>query len=443
MSANIDKFNPIENFAKSSEAILESCKNAKLKKIQENAKDELLNSKFPTLKVEDWKYTNPKKLLAHRYLHSANLDNVRLNEKEIREFKFNSFDSYLLVLVNGVLEKELSDYVGLEDDLVISTISEALNSENILANKYFSKISKINSAFDLVNLSNFVDGLFIQVPDNKIIEKPIQILNVVGNKREVSFYSTRNLIIAGKNSEATFIQKHVGIDGELYLNNLTSEFAVEQNATLNFYNIELDNNDSYHIEKTDVMQARDSNFRHFNFTFGGKLVRNDMNTELSDENVECTLNGLYIANDSQHVDNSTFINHAKPHSTSNELYKGILDDTSRGVFSGKILVAKDAQLTNAYQNNNTILLSEDAQIDTKPQLEIYADDVKCTHGATVGQLDESALFYILSRGIPKEKAKSMLITAFAESVVAEVSIPELKDEINHYIFQHLNRDEIS
>jgi Fe-S cluster assembly protein SufD len=204
----------------------------------------------------------------------------------------------------------------------------------------------------------------------------------------------------------------------------------------------LDNDDSYHVEKTDVLQARDSQFKHFNFTFGGKLVRNDINAELSDENIECTLNGLYIANDSQHFDNSTFIDNAKPHSVSNELYKGILDDNSRGVFTGKILVAKDAQLTNAYQNNNTILLSENARVDTKPQLEIYADDVKCTHGATVGQLDESALFYILTRGIPKEKAKSMLITAFAESVVAEMSIPELKEEINHLIFQHLNRDEI-
>ena len=442
MSVEVQKVNPIENFAKNSEIVLELSANTSVNKIQEHAKNELLNSQFPTLKVEDWKYTNLNKLLSHNYVHSSKLDKVVLTKQQIDELKFNSFENHLLVFVNGVFNKELSDYSELEDKVFVSTITEAFAANNVLAQKYFSKIAHVYSSFDLVNLSNFVDGVFIQIPDNAIVEKPIQILHVLGNKEEMTFSSSRNLIVAGKNSQSTFVQKHVGVEGNLYLNNISSEFAVEQNAIVNFYNIELDNNDSYHVEKTDVLQARDSHFKHFDFTFGGQLVRNDIRAELSDENIECTLNGLYIANENQHIDNATFIHHAKPHSTSNELYKGILDDTSRGVFSGKILVAKDAQLTNAYQNNNTILLSENAKVDTKPQLEIYADDVKCTHGATVGQLDESALFYILSRGIPKEKAKSMLITAFAESVVAKMSIPELKEEINHLIFEHLNRDEI-
>lgn len=442
MSVEIKKRNPIEQFAQSAENVINKNTNSAIRAIQEQAKSDLQNSQFPTLKTEEWKYTNLNKFLANEFVHTSALDKVELKKSEIDALVFDSFESHVLVVVNGVFNKELSSFSEVSNKVTVSTISEAIIGNDEEVKKYFSKISINNSVFDYLNLSNFVDGLYINIPANVIIEKPFQIININGSKVEKSFSSSRNLIIAGKHSQSTFVQKSVGLEGNLYFNNISSEFVVAENCILNFYNVELDNDDSFHIEKTDVLQKRDSQFNHFNFTFGGKLVRNDVNTKLSDENIECTLNGLYIANDNQHFDNSTFIDHAKPHSTSHELYKGILDDNSRGVFSGKILVAKDAQLTNAYQNNNTILLSDSAKIDSKPQLEIYADDVKCTHGATVGQLDESALFYILSRGIPKEKAKSMLITAFAENVVAELKIDKLKDEINHLIFEHLNRDEV-
>jgi len=442
MSVEVQKRNPIENFVASAESICELNQNIKLKEIQLLAKNNLLNSQFPTLKTEEWKYTNLKKLLSYDFANSSSMDNVVVSNNEIDKLKSSSFDSHLLVFVNGIFEKELSDYSELSNQIFISTIAEAFESDNELVEKYFSKISMENTAFDFLNLSNFVGGLFIHIPKNVVIEKPIQILNITGNAVDISFSSSRNLIIADENSESTFVQKHVGLKGEIYFNNISTEIYVEKNGILNFYNLQLDNDDSYHFEKTDVIQNRDSQFHHYNFTFGGKLVRNDINAKLDAENIECTLNGLYIANDSQHIDNSTFIDHAKPHSTSNQLYKGILDDSSHGVFAGKILVARDAQLTNAYQNSNTILLSKEAKVDTKPQLEIYADDVKCTHGATVGQLDESALFYILSRGIPREKAKSMLISAFAESVLSDLKIDALKIEISHLIFEHLNRDEI-
>lgn len=442
MSVEVRKRNPIDNFVTSAESISERNQNIKLKEIQAQAKNDLRNSQFPTLKTEEWKYTNLKKLLSYDFVNSSNLEKVVVSNNEIEKLKSSSFDSHLLVFVNGIFEKELSDYSELSNQIFVSTIAEAFESDNELVEKYFSKISMENTVFDFLNLSNFVGGLFVHIPANVVIEKPIQILHITGNAENISFSSSRNLIVAGKNSQSTFLQKHVGLKGELYFNNISTEIFIEQNGILNFYNLELDNDDSYHFEKTDVTQSRDCQFHHYNFTFGGKLVRNDINAKLDDENIECTLNGLYIANDNQHIDNSTFIDHAKPHSTSNQLYKGILDDSSHGVFAGKILVARDAQLTNAYQNSNTILLSKEAKVDTKPQLEIYADDVKCTHGATVGQLDESALFYILSRGIPREKAKSMLIAAFAESVLADLKIDALKNEINHLIFEHLNRDEI-
>lgn len=442
MSVEIKKINPIECFVNSAEKIIERTQNILLNEIKSKAKFDLEKSVFPTLKTEEWKYTNLKKMLRNEFIHSAELDKVELSKSKIDKLIFNSFDSHLLVFINGVFEKELSDYSELQNQVTISSIAEAFENKNELVEKYFSKISANNSAFDYINLSNFFDGLFIHIPDNVVVEKPIQIINISGSTTEVTFNVSRNLIVAGKNSEITFVQKHVGYSDKGYLSNIESEIFIGQNGIVNIYNVELDNEDAYHIEKTDVIQNRDSQFNHFNFTFGGKLIRNDINTKLDDENIECTLNGLYLGNDSQHIDNNTFINHAKPHSTSNELYKGILDDNSRGVFSGKILVERDAQLTNAYQNNNTILLSDDAAIDTKPQLEIFADDVKCTHGATVGQLDDSALFYILSRGIPREKARAMLITAFAESVVSGVRIEPLRKELNNLIFEHLNRDKV-
>jgi len=438
MSVSLKIADAVEHYTTSAEKIIAGNENKFLSQLQSDAKSKLKGMKFPTLKTEEWKYTNLKKLLSSEFIHSSEIEEIEITSDDVKKMKFNNFEHYLLVFVNGVFRKELSDYEELKKEIVISTISEAIEKNEKLVEKYLSKIVVNQTAFDYLNLSSFVDGLFIQIPNGKQLEKPIQILNISGSKGEMTYTPFRNLFIVGENSEAAIIQKYVGIDSERYFNNISTEIFIDKNGVLNIYKIELENEDSFHINKTDVIQSRDSQFNHFNFTFGGKLIRNDINTKLNGENIECTLNGLYIGNESQHIDNNTFINHAKPHSTSNELYKGILDDNSRGVFCGKILVEKDAQLTNAYQNNNTILLSDDATVDTKPQLEIYADDVKCTHGATVGQLDESAMFYILSRGIPKDKARSMLIKAFAESVVEGVKIEPLRDELNNLIFECLN-----
>ncbi len=439
MSVEVKKIDAIEHYTLSAEKVIANNKNKFISQLQSESKSKLSSVKFPTLKTEEWKYTNLKSLLGSEFIHSAELEEFKITSEDVEKVKSINFENYLLVFVNGVLKKELSDFQELQNKILISTIPESIANNKTIVEKHLSKIAVNKTAFDYLNLSNFVDGLFIQIPDNVVLEKPIQILNITGSMGKPTFVPTRNLFVVGKNSEATIVQKYVG-KGEKYFNNISSEVFIDTNGTLNIYKIELENENSYHVDKTDVLQSRDSNFNHFNFSFGGKLVRNDINTELADENIECTLNGLYIANGKQHIDNSTFINHAKPHCTSNELYKGILDDKSRGVFSGKILVERDAQLTNAYQNNNTILLSDDATVDTKPQLEIYADDVKCTHGATVGQLDESAMFYILSRGIPRDKARAMLITAFAESVVTGVKIEALRNELNSLINENLNRD---
>ncbi len=433
MSVNTKK-DAIERYSK---IVVTENKNRIISELQNDARTQLSKMKFPTLKTEEWKYTNLKELLNSEFVHFSESSKIEIDSEAVEKVASNSFENYLIVIENGVLNRKLSDIEKLNNEINVTTISEAMETHSELVEKYLSKIALDKTAFDYLNLANFVDGLFIQIPNGKVLDKPIQILNISHSKGNKLFTPSRNLFVVGKNSEVVVIQKYVGLLAERYFNNISTEIFIDENGKLDIYKIELESKDSFHIDKTDVLQHRNSNFNHSNFAFGGKLVRTDVNTELNGENIEVELNGLYIGSDKQHIDNNTFINHAKPHSTSNELYKGILDDNSHGVFSGKILVERDAQQTNAYQNNNTILLSDNAKVDTKPQLEIYADDVKCTHGATVGQLDESAMFYILSRGIPREKAKQMLINAFAESVVTEVKIEALREEINNSIFERL------
>lgn len=430
------------SLSKNFEAKLNGKDNSFLNDRRKDALNLLSTTDFPTLKTEEWKYTNLNKVLNTEFLHASSVEKVELTKADIGKYRSEDFDHHLLVFVNGIFSEELSEVSDLPKNVIVGSLNDGLKLENKIVKNHLGELVKNKTAFDLLNDSYIVDGSLIVIPDGLILERPIQIINLSGHPNELTFNTPRNIILAGKNSQVSVINKYVGIEGSKYFTNSVSEIFVDENAVVDVYKVELENTESYHIERTEIYQRVNSVFSHYNFTFGGSIVRNDINSKLDDENIECNFNGLYIGKNGQHFDNHTFIDHAKPNCNSNELYKGILDDSSHGVFSGKILVDKDAQKTNAYQSNKTILLSEDASIDTKPQLEIYADDVKCSHGATVGHLDETALFYILSRGIPEEKAKSMLISAFAEDVVSKVKIKELKDKLNHLIFEHLKRVEI-
>ncbi|VAX24877.1 Iron-sulfur cluster assembly protein SufD [hydrothermal vent metagenome] len=427
-----------ENF----EAKLNGNDNSFLKGLRNDALKQLAVTDFPTLKTEEWKYTNLNRVLNKEFVHASSAEKVELTKEDVDSFKEEDFDYHLLVFVNGIFSEEFSDVSKFPKNIFVGSLNDGIQSGNEFIKNYLGKQIENKTAFDHLNDAYMLDGAFVIIPDGAILEKPIQILNISGHTKELTFNTPRNLIMVGKNSQASIFFKYAGIGEKKYFTNSITEIFVDENALVNIYKIELEDVESYHIERTEIYQKANSVFNHYNFTFGGSLVRNDINSKMDDENIECHLNGLYIGRDDQHFDNHTFIDHAKPNCYSNELYKGILDDKAHGVFSGKILVDKDAQKTNAYQSNKTILLSKDASIDTKPQLEIYADDVKCSHGATVGHLDETALFYILSRGIPEEKAKSMLITAFAEDVVSKIKIKELKEKLNHLIFEHLNRVEV-
>ena len=282
------------------------------------------------------------------------------------------------------------------------------------------------------------DGAFIYIPDNVTVIDPIHIISINGNAEENILSQPRNLIITGKNSKVTIIETYNSITDKAHFTNVVTEVIAGENSNIEMYKIQDENLNSFQVSLTQVEQKKNSVFTVYTVTTGGAIVRNDVNSVLDDEGCETHLYGLYLTDGSQHVDNHTLMDHAKPHCLSNELYKGVLNGKSRAVFNGKVFVRPDAQKTNAYQSNKNILLSPDATVDTKPQLEIYADDVKCSHGATVGQLDEESLFYLRSRGISKDMARSILIRAFANDIFDEMKNNELHEHLNNMVFEKLN-----
>lgn len=294
---------------------------------------------------------------------------------------------------------------------------------------YLGKIADFErEAFTALNTALWQEGVVIRIPDGKIIEVPIVLEFHSGDNDAPQASFPRVLVIAGKNSQATVVERHSGTGGR-YLTNTVTEIALAENAALDHYKVQEEAPDAFHVGSTHVRQERSSNFRSHYVSLGAKLVRNEIRITFNGEGCEATLNGLYLGGDSQHVDNFTVIDHAKPHCASHELYKGILTDKAHGVFNGKIFVRQDAQKTDAKQTNQVLLLSDDAVINTKPQLEIFADDVKCTHGATIGQLDEDALFYLRSRGIGLEAARNLLIYAFANDILERLKIELLRDRL--------------
>jgi Fe-S cluster assembly protein SufD len=283
------------------------------------------------------------------------------------------------------------------------------------------------------------DGAFIYIPSGKIVEEPIHIIFITDSGNEKILTQPRNLFIAEKNSQVTIIEHYFGKDGEIYFTNSVTEIVAEENAIVDHIKLQEESKKAFHIARMEVDQERSSNFSSHLISTGADLTRNDFNAKFNDEGGECTLNGLYMIDGKQLFDAHTLMDHAKPHCNSHEHYKGILDDKSRGVFNGKIIVRQDAQKTNAFQENNSILLSDEALVNTKPQLEIFADDVKCSHGATIGQMDDDAKFYLKSRGIGEEASNSILLHAFASDVITSIKIESIRNYIEKIISNKFNQ----
>ncbi|HMF29358.1 MAG TPA: Fe-S cluster assembly protein SufD, partial [Candidatus Cybelea sp.] len=287
------------------------------------------------------------------------------------------------------------------------------------------------SVFTSLNTSLLNDGALIVVPDGKIVESPIEIIYLSEPTAQPLTTQPRTLVVVGKNAQATIVERYLG--GGTYFTNAVTEIALAEGAVVDHVKLEQESTSAYHIASTQIAVAARSTFTTHYLALGGALVRNEVRVRFDGEHAEATVNGLYLASGRQHLDNFTVIDHARPNCASHELYKGILNERAHGVFNGKIFVRKDAQKTDAKQTNKVLLLSDDATINTKPQLEIFADDVKCTHGATIGQLDANQMFYLQSRGIPVDAARRLLTFAFANDIVGRLKIEALRDELEKRI----------
>ena len=407
--------------------------NSMIAEIKNQAIEVFEEKGFPTSKDEDWKYTSLKSLINVDYC-VVPTENNELKLTDIEKY-FVDVNSYRAVIVDGFYNKELSCVKSTK--FIASSIQKAIELNPELVLSHLNKIAPSNDSMVALNTISHAGGVFINIPNNAILDKPIQILHIATGISGDTLVQPRNLIIVGKNVDVKIIERHQSLTENNILTNSVTEISVSENSHYYHYKVQNDNANASLIDNTFVAQDRYSNAYVDTFSFGGNITRNNLAFNLNEENAVANLNGISLLNDKQVVDNFTFVDHKVPNCDSHELYKGIFDDSSKGVFTGKILIRKDAQKTNGNQQNNNLVLSEKAQINTKPQLEIYADDVKANHGCTIGQLDEEALFFMRSRGISEKNAKALLMYAFASEALKNVKIKELEILINKLISNKL------
>jgi Fe-S cluster assembly protein SufD len=392
---------------------------------------------IPTKKNESYRYTNLDTFFNHEY--KSYFMPTASDFKKAEEFRCDvtDLDAHGLVLLNGFYPTVNDKLRQLPGGIWIGSMTEAAGKFEDQIRKHYNKYINGNSD-GLVHLNTAMasDGVFIYIPEGVVLNKPIQIINLVQSDEDI-FCQHRSLIVAEKNSNATVIICDHTLSPNKFLTNGVTEIFVGENAHFEIIRVQNEHNNAGKITHTFMHQERNSFASSNNITLHGGLVRNSTHHFLGGEGAECNSYGLYLADKWQHVDNFVNVDHAFPNCTSNQLFKGVLDDMATGAFNGRIYVHKDAQGTVAYQKNNNILLTDDARMDTKPQLEIYADDVKCSHGATVGQIDDDALFYLQSRGINKREARLMLMFGFAHEVIQNIKVEALRDRMDNLVMQRL------
>jgi Fe-S cluster assembly protein SufD len=392
---------------------------------------------IPTKANETYRYTNLDPFFNHDY--KSYFMPVESDFIKAEEFRCDvtDLDAHGIVLLNGFYPTIRDKIRQLPEGIWIGSLNEAARKFRDKIEKHYGRYVNGNSD-GLVHLNTALasDGVFIYVPEGAVLKKPVQIINLVESGEDI-FNQHRNLILVEKNAEITLIICDHTLSPQKFLTNAVTEIYVGENAHFDIIRVQNEHNNAAKITHTFIHQERTSNASSNNITLHGGLVRNSTHHFLGGEGAESHSYGLFLADKWQHVDNFVNVDHAVPHCTSNQLFKGVLDDMATGVFSGRIYVHKDAQGTVAYQQNNNILLTDDTKMDTKPQLEIYADDVKCSHGATVGQLDDNALFYLQSRGISKREARLMLMFGFAHEVIQNIGVEALRERLDNLVMQRL------
>ncbi len=411
-----------------------------LRTLREAAMDEFAEIGFPTTRNEDWKYTNVEPIVEGAFQPAeksiGDLTRERIGREQLTKLQCCT----RLVFVNGFFSEELSSRGTLPASVRVTNLASLLKSKDKTLENHLGQYARPEGhGFVALNTALFRDGALVEVEKGCILEEPILVLSIGMLEGKPVVSHPRNLYILGANSRATIIESYLTIGDGVHFTNAVSEMVIAEGAALEHYKLQQENEKAFHIATLRTVQERSSRLLAHNICFGGAITRNHVDIALNAEGAECNLGGLFVATGQQHIDNHTTLDHAKPNCNSEELYKGILADKGVGVFNGKILVREDAQKTNAFQSNPNLLLSDDATIYSKPQLEIYADDVRCKHGATVGQIHEDALFYMRSRGIEKEAARDLLTYAFAGEVFDSMTWVTVRSRLEALLFQKLSK----
>jgi Fe-S cluster assembly protein SufD len=451
-----------------------------LHEIRRAAIESFAEKGFPTTRQEEWRNTNVAPIaavpfqpattpwpppqgggelvpsLARRGQGVVAGESAATLAERIGQLPLADLGCHRLVFINGCFSRQLSTLEALPHGVKAGSLAEALASDGDILKSHLTRYATdyTEHAFVALNTAFLEDGAFVEIPKGAILDKPIYLLYVSDATGFPTVSYPRNLIITGRESQASIIEGYVGPDAAplfrsagarssrpegIYFTNAVTEIAVGEGAVLEYHRIQQENETAFHIGRLQFHQERSSNVATHSIAIGGALVREEVMSVLDGEGAEATLDGLYVVTGRQHIDNQTTLDHAKPHCSSREVYRGILDGESSAVFNGKIIVRKDAQKTDSKQSNKNLLLSEKAVIDTKPALEIYADDVKCTHGATIGQIDPEAVFYLRSRGIGRQEARDLLTYAFANDVLQRIKYEPLRERLSEGLFARLAR----
>ena len=409
-----------------------------LRKRREVAFERFSRTGFPTPRHEEYKYTNLAPIARGGFqLAPSNGATVAV---EVVEKLGLGLSGPRLVFVDGQFRAELSRLGALPGGVRVESLAAVAVSDPSLVEEHLTRHADVDDhALTALNTAFFQDGAFVRIPDRTVVSEPIHLLFLSTAAEPNRVTHPRLLIEAGNHSEASIIESYYGLGSNVYWTNSVVEVLAGENSHIELYKIQHEELQAFHTGLIELIAGRNTTIATHSLSFGGALVRNDINVLLNDEGSHCDLNGLYAVNGSQHVDHHTLIDHAKPHCTSHQLYKGVLDGRSSGVFNGKIIVRADAQKTDAIQNNKNLLLSREAEVNTKPQLEIDANDVRCTHGATIGQLDKESMFYLRSRGINRKEARNLLTYAFAADILERIKIEPIRDHFEAQLMNWLTR----
>ena len=435
MQKNVTGTEPLVNFFSQVEALAQP---AWLLALRRSGLAGFVELGVPTLAHEDWRFTNLApltKLPLEPVFESAVTPEV---DALLAAQTFTRLPGTRLVFINGQYAAQLSQTGQLPAGVRVSSLAAALKTDPEFVESQLGKSAcPKNNPFTALNQAFFLDGGLVQVPAGLTVAEPVQFIHISTAPKNGATIQPRNLIIAGANSRLTVIESYLSTSRAAYFTNPVTELVAGDNATVEFVKYQAEGAEAFHIGMIGAHLGRHSNVRIHSFALGARLSRTNIRTNLAGEGLECILNGLYLTGGEQLADHHMIVEHAQPHCASHEYFNGILDDKSKGVFHGRILVREIAQKTDAKQTNKNLLLSDDATADTKPQLEIYADDVKCTHGATIGQLNQESIFYLRSRGIGTETARRMLIHAFAGEIIERVQCDAAREQLDKVVWDRL------